>query len=252
MASPSTAPARAACDKGAILGFKGFRVGVEQLALRHDDDVVAWRNLVATEHLANQPFSAIPADGATQLLRGGDPEAPPIAAIRQEKDRGEPSVDPDAAVVDLLKLDAAPNPLFRPELRQLFAADRQPFPALRPPALQDQAAVLGAHPDEEAVRPLAVTRVRLKCALSLHGSPSRETELSILANRFVGCQLRRPPGCATVSGLPRDSPPAAMRAFGLSPEFSTPVEKTVENPRNPSSCRHGGPILCGSRPDRRR
>lgn len=70
-----SATAKASCDERAIFGFKGFKAGVEQLALWDDDDVEAGNYLVSTENLSYQPFSAIPANRPPELLRGGDPQA---------------------------------------------------------------------------------------------------------------------------------------------------------------------------------
>ena len=46
-------------EEVAIVGFKDGQAGVEQLALRDDDDVEPGRDLVATENLSYQSFSAI-------------------------------------------------------------------------------------------------------------------------------------------------------------------------------------------------
>src|SRR5581483_12145340 len=51
---------------------------------------------------------------------------------------------------------------------RLLGADGQAFPALRPPAFEHQPAVLGAHPNQEAVRPHAAAAVRLKRSFPFH------------------------------------------------------------------------------------
>ena len=82
-------------------------------------------------------------------------------------------MDLDAAVVHLLELCTAADPLGWSEL-QLFAADGQAFPALCTPAFQNETPVFRAHTDQKAVRPLAAARIRLKRAYSLsHDIPSR-------------------------------------------------------------------------------
>ena len=114
---------------------------------------------------------------------------------------------------------------------QLLATHSEPFAALRAAPFEHQPAVLGAHPHEKSVRLLAVTRVGLKRAHSLgHDIPSREIEPSMLANGFGECQSTGAQECATVGVLLWPVPAAVDPcSFGLSPKFSTPVEKTVEN-----------------------
>jgi hypothetical protein len=73
----------------------------------------------------------------------------------------------------------------------LFAADRQAFAPLGAAALQDETAIFGAHPHQETVRLLAMTRIGLERALALHDIPSGENEPSMLANAFQECQSRR-------------------------------------------------------------
>ena len=60
----------------AEFSFKGAQAGVEQLALRDDDHVEAWRKFVLTENLSNQSFSSISLNRAAQLARRGNPESP--------------------------------------------------------------------------------------------------------------------------------------------------------------------------------
>ena len=66
--------AKASAEVVAIFSFKGSQAGVEQLAFRHDDDVEAWRDLVATEDLSNQSFSSISLNRAADLPGRRDPE----------------------------------------------------------------------------------------------------------------------------------------------------------------------------------
>jgi hypothetical protein len=72
----------------------------------------------------------------------------------------------------------------------------------------------------------AASDVRLESSLALH-IPSLRNEPSMLAFVFGRCQRRAV--CVTVATLhSRKTPQQGRCAFGLSPKFSTPVEKTVE------------------------
>lgn len=155
-----------------VIGFKRVQAGVEQIALRHDDHVEAGRDFVPTKNLSNQAFSSISPDGAAELAGRRDAEPTDAELVREQKDRGVAAVNFDTAVVHLLELCAAADPLGWSEL-QLFAADGQTLAALRAAAFQNQTPVLRAHADQKAVRPLAVARIRLKRANSLsHDIPS--------------------------------------------------------------------------------
>jgi hypothetical protein len=69
------------------------------------------------------------------------------------------------------------------------------------------------------MRLTAVTPIRLKRALALHVTPQEENEPSMVTNGFNECQCR----WFVLERLLQ-----LVCAFGLSPKFSTPVEKTVE------------------------
>jgi hypothetical protein len=156
--SPAT---KASFDEIAIVGFKGVQAGVEQVALRNDDDVEPWRDLVATEDLSNESFRSISLDGAAELAGCRDAQPTDSAAVRQEKNCAEPAVNPGAPLVDLLEFRTAANALVWAE-PQLLAADGQALTALGPPSLQHEAAVFSAHTHEKPMRLLAMTRVGLK------------------------------------------------------------------------------------------
>jgi hypothetical protein len=129
-----------------------------------------------TENLSNQSLGPVSLDGAPQFLRRGDAQTAHGALVGQDEYRREATMDAKPALVDILKFGAAADMFVRPEPRQLslFAADGQPFAALRAAPFQNQTAVFRAHSDEKAVRPLAVARIRLKRAYSLgHDIPSR-------------------------------------------------------------------------------
>jgi hypothetical protein len=232
-------PTDASFDGLYVFGFKGSQGGVKQFPLRHDDRVEAWRDLVATENLSNQSFSSIPLDGPTQLPGGRDPEPAHGMARRQQEKREQAPVNARALLIYTQKLGTAPNPFFRPEAshargqtlrrpRLFFAADRQTLAPLGAAALQDETPVLGGHAHEKTVRPRAMARIWLKCSDTLsHVDPFDEERTANVSGRFRGVSTRVV--CVRVSVLHETSRPRKIRcAFGLSPKFSTPVEKTVE------------------------
>jgi len=57
-------------------------------------------------------------------------------------------------------------------IKLLLTADGQAFSALRTTSLEDETAVLRAHPYEETVRSLAMTPIWLERPLALHGTSS--------------------------------------------------------------------------------
>ena len=110
----------------------------------------------------------------------------------------------------------------------LLAADGQAFTTFRTPPLQHKSAVFRTHSHEKPMCFLAAPRIGLKSSLSLHcESFCSNNKPSMVANAFLRCQLARL--CVRVGGF-RESSPRRSRAcaFGCSPKFSTPVEKTVE------------------------
>ena len=119
----------------AIFGFNGGQAGVEQLRLRHDDDVEAWSELVTSENLSNQSFSPISPDRVAQLARGGDPKAAHDERVGQEEHGRVSAVYPRASLVDLLEFRRAAKPFVARESRHLLAADRQTLAAFRAAAL---------------------------------------------------------------------------------------------------------------------
>jgi hypothetical protein len=103
-----------------VFGFKNGQAGVEQLALGHDDHVVAGRDFVQTENLSYQSFRSISLDRATDLPRGGDAK-PAGRGLGREKEQGaEPAVHLDPVFVNLLKLRAAANPLVALQQAAIF------------------------------------------------------------------------------------------------------------------------------------
>jgi hypothetical protein len=103
-----------------VFGFKNGQAGVEQLALRDDDEVVARRDFVQTENLSYQSFRAISLDRATDLPRGGDAEAACRALGREKEQGAEPAVHLGPMFVNLLKLRAAAYPLVALQQAAIF------------------------------------------------------------------------------------------------------------------------------------
>jgi hypothetical protein len=159
-------------DEISVIGFKGTQAGVEQVALRNDDDVKAGRDLVVTENLSNQSFRSVSLNGSPELAGCRDTQPSYAAAVGQEEDGAVSAVNPGAALVDLFEFRAPANALVWAE-PQLLAADSEALPALCAPALQHQAAIFGAHTHQKPMRLLAVTRIGLKSPDSLsHDIPS--------------------------------------------------------------------------------
>src|ERR1700730_17105986 len=94
-----------------VVSFKNRQAGVEQFALGDDHDVKSRCDLVTTENLSYQTFSAIPHDRSAQLLCGGDAKATHRECIPSNKQCAVAAVNACALFVDLLKLDAAADPL---------------------------------------------------------------------------------------------------------------------------------------------
>ena len=105
----------------AVIGFKNSQADAEELALRHHDDVVARRDLVATENLSYQSFSTIPHDGAAQLSGGGDAEASHIEPVGQYEQRGIAPPDASTPFVGELEFRSSANPLDRTEWSQSYS-----------------------------------------------------------------------------------------------------------------------------------
>lgn len=109
--SPLPTASKAAFETAAEFCFKGAQAGVEQLPLRHDDDVDAWRKLVTTEDLSNQSFSSISLDRTAELSRRGDSKSSNRGRVPTCKERQVPTVHFRSTVIHGLVFDAAPNSL---------------------------------------------------------------------------------------------------------------------------------------------
>jgi hypothetical protein len=109
------ASTKAAFEAASVFDFKSGQAGIEQLALRHDDHVVACSDLVATENLSNQSFSPIPRNRASDLFRGRNAQTPNGKRVRQDEQYAERPVNAGAPVVNLLKIGAAANVLIGPQ-----------------------------------------------------------------------------------------------------------------------------------------
>src|SRR5205823_1512211 len=65
----STAPGKATGEQLSVIGFKGVQAGIEEIALRNDDDVESWSDLITTENLSNQSFGSISSNRVAKLAR---------------------------------------------------------------------------------------------------------------------------------------------------------------------------------------
>lgn len=65
-------PAKAAVENASEFGFNGGEAGIKQIATRYDNDVVAGRKLVVTEHLSNESLCSVSRDRATDLTGGSN------------------------------------------------------------------------------------------------------------------------------------------------------------------------------------
>ena len=187
----------------AVISFKDGQAGVEQLALRDDDDVEPRRNLVPTKNLSNQAFSSISLDRVAQLLRRGDSEPTNRQLIGEHEHRAVAAVHARAFPINLLKFGAGLDPFMRPERSQCLSGTyRQPFTPLRAPPLQHQPPVLRAHPHQEPVGPGPPPAIWLKRAFTLHDCISVSNDPSMFSKRFEECQ--RVLSCVTVAVLSQE------------------------------------------------
>ena len=169
----STRSGQSARDEVSIVGFKGVQAGIEEIALRHDDNVEAWSDFITTKNLSNQSLSSVSENCAAELARRRYPETANPKFVGQHEHGCVAAVYFDATVVDPLKLCASSNPFGWSEL-QLLAADSEPFTAFGATAFEYQTAVFRAHSDQKSVRPLPAARIGLKRAHSLgHDNPSQ-------------------------------------------------------------------------------
>ena len=112
MASESLAwPGEVAFNGCAVVTFKGGQTGFEQLSSGHHDHIVPAGDLVSTENLSYQTFSSVSPDGPAKLLRGGDAKAPDVAPSGQDEERAVSAPNAGTALVDLLEITAAADPL---------------------------------------------------------------------------------------------------------------------------------------------
>ena len=75
-ATVSGRPFGATFERGAVIGFKHGEADLKEIALWDNDDVEAWRDVIMTEDLSYQTFSAISLDRTAELFRGGNPKPP--------------------------------------------------------------------------------------------------------------------------------------------------------------------------------
>ena len=104
--------AEATFEEASVIRFKDRQAGVEQLALGNDDDIEALRDRVTTENLSNQAFCSISHYCPAQLPCRRDAQARDAFVVGQDKHRAETASDPRSAIVYLLILGAASDPVF--------------------------------------------------------------------------------------------------------------------------------------------
>ena len=104
-----------ALNERSIIGFKGSEGGLEQLALRDDDDVEPRRDLVTPENLSYQSFSQVSLYRAAQFLRRRDPQPAHGLLVREKKQGEKPAVDASPPLVNVLEFRPPTNPFRRAE-----------------------------------------------------------------------------------------------------------------------------------------
>jgi hypothetical protein len=125
------------------------------------------------EYLSYQSFGSISLNRSAKFFRGCYPQTTDGLLIGENEQGAITRADPVTVFVHPLKFDAVANPLVPEEpgstrqTRFLFAADRQTLPSFGPPPFQHQAAVLGAHSHEKAVRAFSPAVIGLKRPFSL-------------------------------------------------------------------------------------
>jgi len=85
-----------------------------------------------TENLSNQSLGPISLNRAAELLRGRDAQAADRPVVGQDECRGEAPVDPDAALINVLKFGASADPFVRPKPRQISVYSLLTVRRLRP------------------------------------------------------------------------------------------------------------------------
>ena len=70
---------------------------------------------MSAKNFANETLGAIPLYGATQLLRGGNPQPRHSVRTRQHEDGHRPAVQLSPTIIDVLKISPVPDVLAAPE-----------------------------------------------------------------------------------------------------------------------------------------
>jgi len=168
----------AAVEKGTKLGFKTGKGRIDELSARHHDDIERRSWLVLTEQLANATFGPVPHDRIPDFPGCGNAEPRRRGLGSLEEHHHVPAADLEAFRINQFEIRAAPNVLSRTESlahacldqnckRLRFVRHGQPLPTLGAPALENVAAILRGHPDQETMCALAAPCVRLKRTLTL-------------------------------------------------------------------------------------
>ena len=202
-------------DVCTVFTLKGSQAGIQQLALRNNDEIEAGHDLMTTEHLTNEAFCSVAINRSPESLARGNSQSPDRELVFQNEHDGEAAVDLRPALVHSLEFRVPANVFVSPKARHklleselLFAAHRKALATFCAPTLEHQAAIFRAHAHEKPVRFASMPSVWLKCTLALHRSPEdqerdlkssrprrftilEKTELLMLVNAFGRCQRRK-------------------------------------------------------------
>jgi hypothetical protein len=105
-------------ERVAVIGFKNSQAGIEHFAPRHDHDVVAGRDFVSAKDLAYQSLRTVARNGPSKLSSDRNAQASDGALVRQREQRRVAPANPDALIINLLKLRSSSNPFVAPESGQ--------------------------------------------------------------------------------------------------------------------------------------
>jgi hypothetical protein len=104
-----------ALEGGSVIGFKDGEACPKELALGYDHDVESRRDVIMTEDLSYQSFSAVSLNRTAELLGCCHAQPPNRHLVRSHKQRAKPGMNPRPRFIDRLKLCVTPDPLTRPE-----------------------------------------------------------------------------------------------------------------------------------------
>ena len=207
-----------------VVGFNIPPWGVGHLAFRNNDDVQACVWFAASEQLTGPPFCPVAHHCVADLLAGSDAQARRAKVVWKGETGHEPPAEAHSAVVNLHELRPAAQlhrdeetvSRLRPFARRRFKTIRPFFVLIRTrkPCVRRRRRRLGWY-----VRFIENPQEIEKNGNARTYNPNRAR---------TSCQ--RTTAYATVALPPRARLVHAFdMKFGLIPEFSTPVQKPVEN-----------------------